>query len=156
MDQNLGRRLAALRAEIGLTQQEVADRLGVSRVAVSHIEANMSTPSERTIVLMAGLFKLEPHELVDGTGYPMAKAERLPPVAARYTEVELQLVLCEHDLAWFERLDRVGIADIADLPGVAEGWRARLAELHGRATAAERTRIESLRRRLADVAARVR
>ena len=44
-----------------------------------------------------GLFKLEPHELVEGTDYPTAKAERLPVVVCRYTEVELQLRLLELD-----------------------------------------------------------
>lgn len=75
------------------TQQDVADRLAISRVAVSHLESGVTVPSERTVTLLAGLFKLEPHELVADTDYPVAKAERLPVVAARYTEVELQLRL---------------------------------------------------------------
>ena len=94
---NLGHRIAALRAGRGWTQQELAERLAISRVAVSHLEAGMSTPGERTIALLAGLFKLEPHELVEGTNYPPAKAERLPVVVTRYTEVELQLRLLELD-----------------------------------------------------------
>ena len=95
--QPLGRRIAELRNDLGWTQQDLADRLGVSRVAVSHMEAGLSTPGERTVTLLAGLFKVEPVELVTGTSYPMAKAERLPVVACRYTEVELQLRLLEAD-----------------------------------------------------------
>jgi transcriptional regulator with XRE-family HTH domain len=94
----LGKRIAQLRGDLGWTQQELADRLGVSRVAVSHLEAGMSTPGERTIALLAGLCKVEPHELVSGTDYPMAKAERLPVVVCRYTEVELQLRLLDLDV----------------------------------------------------------
>jgi transcriptional regulator with XRE-family HTH domain len=95
---SLGRRIAQLRAELGWTQQELAERVGISRVAVSHLEATgMSIPGERTVALLAGLFKLEPHELVAGTDYPTAKAERLPVVVTRYTEVELQLRLLELD-----------------------------------------------------------
>ena len=94
---NLGQRIAALRAGRGWTQQQLAERLAISRVAVSHLEAGMSTPGERTIALLAGLFKLEPHELVEGTNYPTAKAERLPVVVCRYTEVELQLRLLALD-----------------------------------------------------------
>lgn len=111
---SLGTRLAQLRNDLGWTQQELADRLGVSRVAVSHLEAGMSTPGERTIALLAGLFKLEPHDLVSGTNYPSAKAERLPVVVCRYTEVELQLRLLDLDAErglddarraeWVERL----------------------------------------------------
>src|SRR5688572_11380530 len=71
---NLGQRIAQLRAELGWTQQELAERLGISRVALSHIEAagmlRATTPGERTIALLAGLFKMEPHELVAGTNYP--------------------------------------------------------------------------------------
>ena len=119
---NLGQRIAQLRAEQGWTQQELAERLGISRVALSHIEAagmlRPTTPGERTIALLAGLFKLEPHELVAGTNYPSAKAERLPVVVPRYTEVELQLRLLDLDIErgldparradWEERLRLLG------------------------------------------------
>jgi transcriptional regulator with XRE-family HTH domain len=107
MAANLGRRIARLRRELGWTQQELADRLAISRVAVSHVESGVSVPSERTITLLAGVFKLEPVDLVADTDYPVAKAERLPVTAARYTEVELQLRLhaaTPDDPAWPERL----------------------------------------------------
>ncbi len=119
----LGRRIADLRAKRGWTQNDLAARLGVSRTAVSHAEAGMSIPGERTVALMAGLFSLEPHELVEGTDYPSAKSERLPVVVTRYTEVEHQLALLERDLAW---LDRTGGADREE---VLAGWRSRLAAL---------------------------
>lgn len=107
---SLGRRIAAGRTALGWTQQELAERLGASRAAVSHLEAGLSVPSERTVALLAGIFKCEPVELVGGTDYPEAKAERLPSVVCRYTEVELQLRLLEADEAagrtagWDERL----------------------------------------------------
>ena len=110
MSISLGTRIATQRKALGWTQQELAERLGASRTAVSHLEAGLSTPSERTVAMLAGIFKTEPHDLVAGTGYPLAKAERLPAVACRYTEVELQLRLLEADEAagrldgWDERL----------------------------------------------------
>ena len=113
--EKLGRRIADLRAKLGWTQQELADRVGISRVALSHVEAGMSDPGERTVTLLAGVFKVEPHELVAGTTYPPAKADRLPLVAARHTEVELQLALLEQDLCR-------GTACV-------EEWHARLAAL---------------------------
>jgi transcriptional regulator with XRE-family HTH domain len=112
----LGRRISALRNELGWTQQEVAERLGISRAALSHVEAGMSVPSERTVALLAGVFKLEPHDLIAGTNYPTAKAERLPVVAARYTEVELQLALLARDE------DTGALADAA----TRTDWRDRL------------------------------
>jgi transcriptional regulator with XRE-family HTH domain len=101
----LGRRLADHRAKRGWTQQQLADRLAISRVAVSHLESGMSPPAERTVALLAGLFKVEPHDLVAGTDYPDAKAERLPLVVARHTEVEHQLGVLEADLQWCEAVD---------------------------------------------------
>jgi transcriptional regulator with XRE-family HTH domain len=107
---SLGARLAAHRRALGWTQQELAERLGASRTAVSLMESGLSLPSERTVALMAGIFKVAPHDLVDGTAYPDAKAERLPVVVCSYTEVELQLRLLEADEAagrlhgWDERL----------------------------------------------------
>jgi transcriptional regulator with XRE-family HTH domain len=95
----LGHRIAKHRTELGWTQADLAERVGISRVALSHIESGISNPGERTVALLSGVFKLEPHELVAGTDYPPAKAERLPVVAARYTEVEHQLALLDARLA---------------------------------------------------------
>jgi len=106
-------RIARLRTEGGWTQQELADRLAISRVAVSHVEAGLSIPSERTVTLLAGIFKREPSDLVVGTSYPEAKVDRLPTVACRYTELELQLALLERDLSWLGRF--VGSSDYTTL-----------------------------------------
>jgi transcriptional regulator with XRE-family HTH domain len=117
---SLGRRIAKLRAELGWTQQELAERVAVSRVALSHLESDLSTAGERTVTLLAGVFGMEPHELVAGTSYPVAKADRLPLVTARHTEVELQCRLLDRDLEIFLRTgDR----------RLLEGWASRLAEL---------------------------
>ena len=94
---SLGPRIAALRAERGWTQQQLADRLGISRVAVSHLETDLNIPGERTVALLAGLFRMEPHDLVAGTSYPVAKSDRLPAVVARWTEVEHQLERLRRD-----------------------------------------------------------
>lgn len=129
--ETLGQRIARLRCLLGWTQQELADRLAISRVAVSHLEVGLSIPSERTVVLLAGVFHLEPLELVDGTAYPEAKAERLPLVAARYTEIELQVALLQRDLEWLARLGRGSSAEA--LAGqVRTEWRRRIAELTDR------------------------
>jgi transcriptional regulator with XRE-family HTH domain len=116
----LGKRIAKLRAELGWTQQDLADRIAVSRVALSHLESDLSTAGERTVTLLAGVFGLEPHELVAGTTYPQAKADRLPLVVTRHTEAELQVRLLDRDLELFLRTgDRT----------LLDGWAARLADL---------------------------
>lgn len=58
---------------------------------------------------MAGVFKLSPLELVDGTTYPRAKAERLPELTATYTELELNFAILNNDLLWLERLNDPGL-----------------------------------------------
>lgn len=100
----LAHRIAKLRVQHGWTQAGVAARLAISRVAVSHLEMGLAMPSERTVVLLAGLFKWEPHELVAGTDYPAPRAERLPAVAAQYTAVELKLALLQRDREWVTSL----------------------------------------------------
>ncbi len=109
---NLGQRIASLRTERGLTQTDLAERVAISRVALSNIESTRSVPGERTIVLLAGIFHMEPHDLVADTDYPAAKAERLPAVANRHSEVDLQLALLERDLLWLEGAPRAVAARV--------------------------------------------
>lgn len=132
--------MAKLRAELGWTQAQLAERIGVSRVALSHIEANVSVPSERTVTLLAGVFRCEPHELAAGTNYPSAKAERLPVVTARHTEVEHQLAVLDEVLAVIERASGPERDQLAR--GIREEWRVRLLAL------LDRTNDRDERRRL--------
>ena len=145
----IGRRIANLRAQRGWTQQTLAARLAVSRVAVSHIEMDLSIPSERTITLLAGLFKMTPHELVEGTTYPQAKTDKLPETACCYTKLEHRLELLERDLAWLERIkDRQEAERIK--AEVRRGWSAELEEwAQGTSDEGEREMIEAARKKLA-------
>jgi transcriptional regulator with XRE-family HTH domain len=145
MREKLGRRVAALRLDRGWTQQQLADRLAVSRVAVSHLESGLTDPGERTVTLLAGIFRLEPHELVAGTSYPTAKAERLPVVVARWTEAEHLLALFERDLAWSDRTG--GTYDRAML----DDWEKTLVSaIDGAYDLHERQRLVEALRRLRD------
>jgi len=140
--ESLGKRIAKLRACLGWTQQELAERAAVSRVALSHIESDISVPGERTVALLAGVFGMEAHDLVAGTTYPMAKADRLPLVVARHTEAELQVALLDRDLAL--------VVQVGD-PSVLEGWTRRLSEL--RAITLDRRQLDLLDQALARAAA---
>lgn len=144
----LAGRIASLRGQRGWTQQQLADRLGISRVAVSHLEAGINSPDARTVALLAGLFHIEAHDLVGGTDYPAAKADRLPLVVTRHTEVEHQLALMEVDLAWVEGPDAV-VTDPRTVEAVRQRWRTTLAKLA--ATVAdpdEAGHLDDARRRL--------
>lgn len=119
----LGDRIGVLRCRLGLTQADLASRVAISRVALSNLESGRSVPGERTVALLAGVFDMEPHELVAGSDYPVAKADRLPLVVARHTEVSLRLALLERDLTWLESAPPSVAADL-----VAR-WRRELAQL---------------------------
>ena len=103
--ETIGKRIARLRNEHGWTQEALAAQIAVSRVAISHIEMDLSVPGERTVTLLAGIFKSSPHELVEGTTYPAAKSDRLPDIACCYTPLELDIALLENDLKWLTRLE---------------------------------------------------
>lgn len=152
---SLGRRIAALRSDRGWTQQQLADRLGISRVAVSHLETDMNVPGERTVALLAGCFRREPLDLVAGTTYPVAKADRLPRVAARWTEVEHRLALLDGDLWWLEQADRVGPVPAGVTARLGE-WDRTLAALASTAADPdERVAVDAARTRLAAVRSRL-
>lgn len=121
--ESIGKRIARLRQTRGWTQQSMAERLAVSRVAISHIEMDLTIPSERTITLMAGLFKVAPDRLVTGTTYPEAKAERLPFVVCCYTELELELALLDNDIEWLSVLKSRSPIEYQELQAqVREKW----------------------------------
>jgi transcriptional regulator with XRE-family HTH domain len=130
MPDTIGRRICRLRTERGWTQQYIADRLAISRVAISHFELDLMTPGERTITLLAGLFKLSPLELVEGTTYPVAKAERLPHTALCYSQLEVDIMMMENDFNWLkilERLERASDHQARIRTGIKQKWMERLA-----------------------------
>lgn len=140
--QLLGRRIAALRSEQAWTQQQLADRLAMSRTAVSHLEAGISQPSERTVILLAGLFNREPRELVAGTPYPEARAERLPEMVARYSVTDDQDRRLDSDLRWVSALqpseDPLTRRVVRD---TLEEWLEILQREHGRTSDRERREV---------------
>lgn len=59
-------RLAALREKHGLTQEQVADRVGVDKTAVSHWECGISRPDVQHLPELADLFSTTIAALVSG------------------------------------------------------------------------------------------
>ncbi len=78
--------------------------------------------------MLAGLFKLSPQALVEGTTYPLAKAERLPETTCSYTQLELNLALFENDLEWLEKLPNSPEKSRLTAQTL-ESWTPRLASL---------------------------
>lgn len=145
-----GDRIARLRVERGWTQQALADRLAMSRTALSHLEAGMRVASERTVVILAGVFSIPPHELVADTSYPQAKSDRLPVIVALHTEVDMALALCSAEI---ELAARCG--DLTVLDERTRYWSMRLQELVSRwPDPLDRRRLLATRSRALDELAR--
>lgn len=56
MKVNIGKSLKELRKLNGLTQQQVADRLGISRVNYTRYETGASNPDYETLLALANFF----------------------------------------------------------------------------------------------------
>lgn len=145
MEETIGKRIARLRQEHGYTQEQLAERVAISRVAVSHIEMDISLPGERTVTLLAGVFKCSPPELVANTTYPQAKSERLPAFTCRYSELELQLALLDNDLAWLERVREKGCYE-QFAAEIRHEWLPRLGDWLQEGV--ERERVTAVRERV--------
>lgn len=64
MEEMIGRKIRSLREQAGLTQEDVAEAMDVSRQAVSKWEANLSRPSAENLIRLARLFKVELTEII--------------------------------------------------------------------------------------------
>ena len=62
--QSLGETIKSYRIERKMTQEFVAERLGVSRQAVSKWESGLSDPSTSNLIALAKLFSVSPEELL--------------------------------------------------------------------------------------------
>ena len=63
---NLGEKLFELRKNKNLTQDDVAEKLNVTRQTVSKWETNLSTPDFDKIVPLCELYEITPNELLIG------------------------------------------------------------------------------------------
>lgn len=65
-------KIASLRDKQGYTQEELADRLGISRAALSHYEKNRREPDFETLAKLADLFKVTIDYLIGRTNHPQS------------------------------------------------------------------------------------
>lgn len=63
---NIADRIQHLRKAEGLSQEELADKVGVSRQAVSKWESGQSTPDLDKVVMMSDLFKVTTDYILKG------------------------------------------------------------------------------------------
>ncbi len=53
---DFGEKLKTMRKEAGMTQKELADRLGITKSVVSYYELQERTPSPDVLIRLAGIF----------------------------------------------------------------------------------------------------
>ena len=63
---DLGEKLYELRKNKNLTQEEVAEKLNVTRQSVSKWETNQSTPDFDKILPLCELYEISPNDLIKG------------------------------------------------------------------------------------------
>lgn len=71
----LGERIAYYRGALGLSQGELAEKLGVSRQAVSKWETDAGLPDLDRLIALSGLYNITLDELVKGAAYSPAPAD---------------------------------------------------------------------------------
>lgn len=101
----IGKNLRRLRSRAGLTQQEIADKLDVSRVAIGQWESEKSMPRKANLEQLADLFDTTVADLMGETPEPVR------PNGAQY--VTLPVLVAGHA---GEFTDEFGPDEVADVP----------------------------------------
>ena len=102
----LGNRLAQLRKEKGLSQEELADKLGVSRQAVSKWERGEASPDTDNLIELAKIYGVSLDELVGNTTQPKEEKKEEEPKQEEKTESKGIHV---SDESGSVRIDKTGI-----------------------------------------------
>ena len=64
MEETLGKRIVSHRKRLGLTQDALAERLGVTAQAVSKWENGTADPSTSNLLKLAKLYGISPEDLI--------------------------------------------------------------------------------------------
>lgn len=67
---NIGRNIKNVRKQLGLTQEELAEKINVTRQAVSNWENGKTEPDLETISGIAEVFKIDSYELINNKSIP--------------------------------------------------------------------------------------
>ncbi|MEA5060033.1 MAG: helix-turn-helix transcriptional regulator [Candidatus Pelethousia sp.] len=63
---DIGKRIRKVRIEQGVTQEQLAERVGAGTTHISHIETGNTIPSLKTFLAIANALKVSPDELLCG------------------------------------------------------------------------------------------
>lgn len=114
-----GKRLAKLRKEKGLTQQEFAERIGVSLSSVQNWEYGIKNPSPDHVEWIAGYYACTPSYIQGYSDYrteeerneAMLKDLAEKNIAAMAEDAMLEKLICNHS---YMALNKYDLAEIKD------------------------------------------
>lgn len=78
-----GDRIAYLREQNNLTQQQLADKIGITRASLSHYEKNRREPDYKTLEKLADFFEVSIDYLLGRTDNPTTNSNTLPELTAK-------------------------------------------------------------------------
>ena len=84
---DFGTRLKELRKSAGLTQKQLADRLGITASVVSYYELSERTPSPEVLVKLAGIFHVSVDDMLGIT-----RPQPFPLDTSGLTEADLRFL----------------------------------------------------------------
>ena len=87
---NLADRIQQLRKRKGISQEELADRIGVSRQAVSKWESGQTSPDLEKIVLLSEFFEVTTDYLLKGASSETASTAQVRPVQAQTVQAQIE------------------------------------------------------------------
>lgn len=93
----LSEKIVSLRRKNGLSQEQLAEKLGVSRQAISKWEGGLSTPELDKLKALSECFHITIDELIgngDTAGPEPAREEEKSPAARKTGESRLGIFLC--------------------------------------------------------------
>lgn len=108
---NIGERIAQLRKQRGMTQEQLADQLGTTRQAVSKWEAGKTNPDIDYVIAMSAHFGVTTDYLLLGTG---EATDQAPPASGDHSRLYRVLLIV---------LLAIGICVVLSLPLIATLYR---------------------------------
>lgn len=82
----IGKRIALIRKQNGITQEQLAEKAELSNVYISHIENSRSIPSLETLMKLCSALDITPDEVLLGTKQDMENYLQ--------SDIQKKLILC--------------------------------------------------------------
>lgn len=112
---SMGRKLAQARRKNNLTQEQLAERLGVSRQAVSRWESDLSLPDAASLPRLAEVLGISVDELMQGRAAARGKGGTRELVVLILRGVAMAMGI---SVAVLSALDRIAVSSALFLLGI--------------------------------------